>query len=203
VAQPGSAPALGAGGRRFKSSRPDQRSLKPGGCSSMVELQPSKLAMGVRFPSPALCARQNEERLRAGADWEDNNLVFPTATGTTMRGTNLLGRHFKPLLRRAELPAIRLHDLRHTCGHDPACSGKASEVRAEAIGPRQHNHPPRHLKPRHRGDGWWTRGRQGRGPVRRSRLLLTPRLYTWRSSALKGTREGQHAPLRSRLERPR
>ena len=25
----------------------------PGGCSSMVELQPSKLAMWVRFPSPA------------------------------------------------------------------------------------------------------------------------------------------------------
>ena len=32
-----------------------------------------------------------------------------------MSGTNLLGRHFKPLLTRAELPAIRLHDLRHTC----------------------------------------------------------------------------------------
>ncbi len=27
VAQPGSAPALGAGGRRFKSSRPDQLTL--------------------------------------------------------------------------------------------------------------------------------------------------------------------------------
>jgi site-specific recombinase XerD len=25
------------------------------------------------------------------------------------------GRHFKPLLERAGLPAIRLHDLRHTC----------------------------------------------------------------------------------------
>ena len=31
VAQPGSAPALGAGGRRFKSSRPDQSSkVRPG-----------------------------------------------------------------------------------------------------------------------------------------------------------------------------
>ena len=60
VAQFGSAPALGAGGRRFKSGQPDR---EPGctilcgrcrGCSSMVELQPSKLAMRVRFPSPAL-----------------------------------------------------------------------------------------------------------------------------------------------------
>jgi hypothetical protein len=31
-----------------------------------------------------------------------------------MRGTNLLGRHVKPLLKRAGLPAIRLPDLRHT-----------------------------------------------------------------------------------------
>jgi hypothetical protein len=56
VAQPGSAPALGAGGRRFKSSRPDRWIAQTRGCSSMVELQPSKLAMGVRFPSPALRA---------------------------------------------------------------------------------------------------------------------------------------------------
>jgi integrase len=60
-------------------------------------------------------ARQNEERLAAGSLWQDNGLVFPTTTGTTMRCTNLLGRHFKPLLKRAGLPAIRLHDLRHTC----------------------------------------------------------------------------------------
>jgi integrase len=32
-----------------------------------------------------------------------------------MSGTNLLGRHCKPLLKSAGLPAIRLHDLRHTC----------------------------------------------------------------------------------------
>jgi integrase len=60
-------------------------------------------------------ARRGEERLKVGSLWQDNGLVFPTTTGTTMSGTNLLGRHFKPLLTRAELPAIRLHDLRHTC----------------------------------------------------------------------------------------
>jgi len=57
---------------------------------------------------------QNAEKL-AATKWQDNGLVFPTTTGTTVSCTNLLGRHFKPLLRRADLPDIRLHDLRHTC----------------------------------------------------------------------------------------
>ena len=49
VAQFGSAPALGAGCRRFESCRPDHTC----GRSSMVEPQPSKLMTRVRFPSPA------------------------------------------------------------------------------------------------------------------------------------------------------
>jgi len=28
---------------------------------------------------------------------------------------NVVNRHFKPLLRRAGLPDVRFHDLRHTC----------------------------------------------------------------------------------------
>ena len=59
--------------------------------------------------------RQAEQQLGAGSKWQNNGLVFPTTTGTTVSATNLLGRHFKPLLKRAGLPDIRLHDLRHTC----------------------------------------------------------------------------------------
>lgn len=50
-----------------------------------------------------------------GSLWQDNGLVFPTTTGTTMSGTNLPGRYFRSLPKRVELPAVRLHDLRHTC----------------------------------------------------------------------------------------
>jgi integrase len=39
-------------------------------------------------------SRQNQERSAAGPLWKDNDLVFPTLTGTTKSGTNLLGRHF-------------------------------------------------------------------------------------------------------------
>jgi len=35
--------------------------------------------------------------------------------GMPMNASNLTGRNFKPILKRAGLPSIRLHDLRHTC----------------------------------------------------------------------------------------
>jgi integrase len=79
-------------------------------------------------------ARQNEERLKAGSLWQDNALVFPTTTGTTMSGTNLLGRHFKPLLKRAGLPNIRLHDLRHTCATILLMAGKHPKYVQELLG---------------------------------------------------------------------
>lgn len=45
----------------------------------------------------------------------DNQLVFATEVGTLINPTNLRKRSFVPLLKRAEVPQIRFHDLRHTC----------------------------------------------------------------------------------------
>ena len=59
-------------------------------------------------------ARQLEERLAAGATWQDNDLVFPNTLGKPMEATNMLHRSFKPLLEKASLPDIRFHDLRHS-----------------------------------------------------------------------------------------
>jgi integrase len=35
--------------------------------------------------------------------------------GTPLYAQNIVNRYFKPLLKRAALPNVRWHDLRHTC----------------------------------------------------------------------------------------
>ena len=57
--------------------------------------------------------RQLEERVGT-TNYEDSGLVFATGIGTPLDAQNVVNRHFKPLLRRAGLPSIRWHDLRHT-----------------------------------------------------------------------------------------
>jgi integrase len=56
---------------------------------------------------------QLEERVKA-THYENSGLVFATGKGTPLDAQNVVNRHFKPLLRRAGLPDVRWHDLRHT-----------------------------------------------------------------------------------------
>jgi len=58
---------------------------------------------------------QLEQRVKLGNFYEDHGLIFPSAKGTPLNPENLVKRSFKPLLKRAGLPEIRFHDLRHTC----------------------------------------------------------------------------------------
>ena len=59
--------------------------------------------------------RQAEEKLRAGALYQDHGLVFAGERGGIINPSNLRNRSFVPLLRKADLPCITFHDLRHTC----------------------------------------------------------------------------------------
>jgi len=59
--------------------------------------------------------RQLEQRVRLAGLYEDCGLIFSSENGTPLNPENLVKRSFKPLLKRAGLPEIRFHDLRHTC----------------------------------------------------------------------------------------
>jgi integrase len=69
--------------------------------------------------------RQNEERLKAGAKWQDNDLVFPNTVGKPENPGNVYRRNFQPLLKRAGLAdqGFTLHSLRHTFATTLAAKG--------------------------------------------------------------------------------
>lgn len=57
-------------------------------------------------------ARQNEMRRKAGSSWYDQDLVFCAKNGNALWESNMLVK-FHEFLRKAGLPKMRIHDLRH------------------------------------------------------------------------------------------
>jgi integrase len=79
--------------------------------------------------------RQTEERLRLGAAWNNRlDLVFPNQLGGLMIPDNLTKRSFKRNLKRAGLPDIRFHDLRHTAATLLLSRGVHVKVVSEMLG---------------------------------------------------------------------
>jgi integrase len=60
--------------------------------------------------------------------------VFPDALGVPFDGITLLRREFLPLLKRAGLPLIRFHDLRHTAATLMLLKGIHAKVVSEMLG---------------------------------------------------------------------
>lgn len=80
--------------------------------------------------------RQLEERLAAGARWVDSGLVFTSPIGTAVDRSGLQ-KAFKALLRKAGLPDIRYHDLRHTAATLLLTQGVAARTIMETLGHSQ------------------------------------------------------------------
>ena len=59
--------------------------------------------------------RQLRDMEILGDRYQDQGLIFTTDTGAPINPSNLRQRSFAPLLKRAGLPHMRFHDLRHTC----------------------------------------------------------------------------------------
>jgi len=80
--------------------------------------------------------RQTEQRLLAGAEWEEGDFVFSTAVGrplTDSTVTHMFQRH----LARAGLPRQRFHDLRHACASLLLAQGVSPRVVMELLGHSQ------------------------------------------------------------------
>lgn len=119
---------------------------------SALVIQEPKTSSGRRAVqlSPAAIAalrehrvRQNEHRLSIGPAWQDQDLVFATATGGPIAPRNLI-RRFKELTQAANhelpegdprrLPTIRFHDLRHTHATILLKEGTHAKIVSERLG---------------------------------------------------------------------
>lgn len=83
--------------------------------------------------------RQEEERRQGGEAWQEWGLVFTTAIGTPLSPSNVRKRSFYPLLRKAGLPRIRFHDLRHTTATLLLSRGVHPKIVQELLGHNQIN----------------------------------------------------------------
>jgi integrase len=78
--------------------------------------------------------RQAEARLLVGSDWRDYDLVFTDGWGEPLDGRHVTSRDFRGLLRRAGLPPIPFHDLRHTAATILLASGVHPKMVQEMLG---------------------------------------------------------------------
>ncbi len=58
--------------------------------------------------------QQLEAKLKAGPLWQEHDYVFCTSVGTHLNPTRDILDELKSLLKQADLPDIRFHDLRHS-----------------------------------------------------------------------------------------
>jgi integrase len=79
-------------------------------------------------------AAQEMEHRVAGEAWAGDDLVFANPTGLPIDGRDLIRKWFRPLLRKAGLPPIRIHDLRHSYASIALAQGVHPKVVQEALG---------------------------------------------------------------------
>ena len=77
--------------------------------------------------------RQKQERLAAGSMWSDTGLVFTRTDGTALHPASVTDL-FHTLTATAELPPVRLHDLRHGAATLALAAGTDLKIVQEMLG---------------------------------------------------------------------
>jgi len=92
---------------------------EPGGEFTLEEPKTASSVRRVELPRQAVEALKRHRKLQAAEQLEakvwlnERDLVFVSEVGSPIHKTNLTRRAFRPWLKKAGLPAMRWHDLRH------------------------------------------------------------------------------------------
>jgi integrase len=114
-------PIKGGGWRFADTKRARSRRL--------VKLQASVLRLLSAYRNT-----QGQERAAANVDAAAADLIFVNTSGNPLNERNLVQRNFQVILERAELPRIRLYDLRHTAATLALAAGVPAKVVSEQLG---------------------------------------------------------------------
>ncbi len=89
----------------------------------------------IDLPAPAVEAllEHRKAMLAEGRDVR-SGLVFPDTKGGPMRHSNLTRQHFKPLVKAAGVPMVRMHDMRHSHASLMLAMGVNPKVVQERLG---------------------------------------------------------------------
>jgi integrase len=80
---------------------------------------------------------QTEEKKKAGGYWQEHDYVFCTPIGTYLNPTRDMLDQLKVFLKKAGLPDIRFHDLRHSAATLLFSLGVHPKVVQEVLGHSQ------------------------------------------------------------------
>ncbi len=110
-----------------------------------AQLTAPKSAKGARtvaLPKFAVAAlkahrkRQDQERRESGHEWQETGFVFTRVDGAPLHDA-VVRKAFAKVLKGAELPPLRFHDLRHTCASLLLAQGVSPRVVMEILGHSQ------------------------------------------------------------------
>lgn len=79
-------------------------------------------------------ARQNAERLALGQAWDDHDLVFTNGIGRPVEARNLIRTSYAPLLKKAGVPVVKFHALRHSAATLLLSQGIHPRIVADLLG---------------------------------------------------------------------
>ena len=129
VSTPPPYPPRAAPSPRTSRSRGPQAPRRGSGSRRTIRLTPQAVEA---LRSHLEC--QLGEIEKAGGLYDDQGLVFSTEAGTPINPSNLRQRSLAPLLKKAGLPRIRFHDLRHTAATLLLLKGVHPKFVAELLG---------------------------------------------------------------------